>query len=106
MTSDSTVVPLRQPETVDDPLTTVLREGARRLLTQAVEAEAEAFLASMRDARLPDAAGRARADRAAWAWPGTRDPGWDRSGRGAAGQAARPRRRRSRRRILTFRQRR
>ena len=54
MTSDSTVVSLRQPESVDDPLTTVLREGARRLLTQAVEAEAEAFLASMRDARLPD----------------------------------------------------
>jgi hypothetical protein len=54
MTSDSTVVPLRQPDVVDDPLTAVLREGARRLLAQAVEAEAEAFLASMRDARLPD----------------------------------------------------
>jgi putative transposase len=54
MTSDSTVVPLRQPDAVDDPLTAVLREGARRLLAQAVEAEAEAFLASIRDARLPD----------------------------------------------------
>src|SRR5947209_15880204 len=54
MTSDSTIVSLRQPETVDDPLTTVLREGARRLLAQAVEAEAEAFLATMRDRRLPD----------------------------------------------------
>ncbi len=54
MTSDSTVVPLRQPDAVDDPLTEVLREGARRLLAQAVEAEAEAFLASIRDARLPD----------------------------------------------------
>jgi putative transposase len=54
MTSDSSVVPLRQPDTVDDPLTAVLREGARRLLAQAVEAEAEAFLASLRDARLPD----------------------------------------------------
>ena len=54
MTSDSSVVPLRQPDAVDDPLTAVLREGARRLLTQAVEAEAEAFLASLRDARLPD----------------------------------------------------
>jgi putative transposase len=54
MTSDSSVVPLRQPDAVDDPLTAVLREGARRLLTQAVEAEAEAFLASIRDARLPD----------------------------------------------------
>jgi hypothetical protein len=54
MTSDSSVVPLRQPDAVDDPLTAVLREGARRLLAQAVEAEAEAFLASIRDARLAD----------------------------------------------------
>ncbi|HEY0493677.1 MAG TPA: IS256 family transposase [Candidatus Dormibacteraeota bacterium] len=54
MTSDSTVVPLRQPDTIEDPLTVVLRSGARRLLAQAVEAEAEAFLAMMTDARLPD----------------------------------------------------
>ena len=47
MTSSSTVVSLRQPETVDDPLTSMLRSGARRLLAQAVEAEAEAFLAEM-----------------------------------------------------------
>ena len=38
---NSTVVPLRQPETIDDPLTAVLRSGARRLLAQAIEAEAE-----------------------------------------------------------------
>ena len=49
MSSSSTVVPLRQPDTVDDPLTAVLRDGARRLLAQAVEAEAEAFLATMRE---------------------------------------------------------
>jgi putative transposase len=52
--SDSTVVPLRQPDEVDDPLTAILRSGARRLLAQAVEAEAEAFLATMKGARLPD----------------------------------------------------
>jgi putative transposase len=52
--SDSTVVPLRQPDEVDDPLTAILRSGARRLLAQAVEAEAEAFLAAMKGARLPD----------------------------------------------------
>jgi hypothetical protein len=52
--SDSTVVPLRQPDEVDDPLTAILRSGARRLLAQAVEAEAEAFLAEMKGARLPD----------------------------------------------------
>ena len=54
MTSISTVVPLRQPDTVDDPLTAVLRSGARRLLAQAIEAEAEAFLATMKGVQLPD----------------------------------------------------
>ena len=54
MTSNITVVPLRQPDAVNDPLTAVLRDGARRLLAQAVEAEAEAFLTSMQDARLAD----------------------------------------------------
>ena len=54
MTKDSTVVPLRQPEVVGDPLTAVLRSGARRLLSQAIEAEAEAFLALMKGVQLPD----------------------------------------------------
>jgi transposase-like protein len=54
MTSDSTVVALRQPDDIDDPLTAVLRSGARQLLAQAIEAEAEAFLARMRSLRLPD----------------------------------------------------
>ena len=54
MSSSSTVVPLRQPDAVDDPLTAVLRDGARRLLAQAIEAEAEAVLATMREVRLPD----------------------------------------------------
>lgn len=39
---------------IDDPLTSVLRDGARRLLAQAVEAEAEVFLAAMQDERLAD----------------------------------------------------
>jgi len=54
MTSSSSVVPLRQPNTVDDPLTAVLRSGARRLLAQAIEAEADAFLATMKGMQLPD----------------------------------------------------
>jgi putative transposase len=54
MTSSSSVVPLRQPDAIDDPLTTVLRSGARRLLAQAIEAEADAFLATMKRTRLPD----------------------------------------------------
>ena len=58
MGEDSTVVRFRQPEEIDDPLTAVLRSGARRLLAQAIEAEAEAFLALMADRQLDD--GRAR----------------------------------------------
>ena len=52
--SDTTVIPLRHPDTIEDPLTAVLRSGARRLLAQAIEAEAESFLAEMKGARLPD----------------------------------------------------
>jgi len=58
MTTDSSISVLRQPATIDDPLTTVLREGARRLLAEAIEAEAEDFLRSMREERLAD--GRSR----------------------------------------------
>ena len=54
MMRNSTVVPLRQPEAIDDPLTAVLRSGARRLLAQAIEAEAETFLALMKSVHLPD----------------------------------------------------
>jgi len=52
--STTTVVPLRQPDEIDDPLTAVLRSGARRLLAQAIEAEADAFLAGMKGERLLD----------------------------------------------------
>ena len=58
MTTDSTVLAFQHPDQLDDPLTSVLRDGARRLLAQAIEAEAEAFLAAMKDERLAD--GRAR----------------------------------------------
>ena len=55
MSSSSTVVPLRQPDRLDDdPLTAILRQGARQLLAQAVEAEAEAFLTAMKGERLAD----------------------------------------------------
>ena len=58
MDSPTNIVRLRQPDAIDDPLTEVLRAGARRLLAQAVEMEADAFLTAMQDLRLPD--GRAR----------------------------------------------
>jgi putative transposase len=54
MNTSTNVVRLRQPDAIDDPLTDVLRAGARRLLAQAVELEAEVFLAGMRELKLPD----------------------------------------------------
>jgi transposase-like protein len=54
MNETSNIVPLRQPDEIDDPLTNVLRTGARQLLAQAVEIEAETFLAAMKDLKLPD----------------------------------------------------
>ncbi|ROO26136.1 transposase [Salinisphaera japonica YTM-1] len=39
---------------VDDPLTDLLRRGARDLLKQAVEAELQTFLDDTADRRLPD----------------------------------------------------
>ena len=54
MNTSTNIVRLRQPDEIDDPLTDVLRSGARRLLAQAVELEADAFLAGMRGLKLPD----------------------------------------------------
>ena len=58
MTTDTRVHALQHPDDVDDPLTAVLRDGARRLLAQAVEAEAEAFLAAMRGPSVSRTGGR------------------------------------------------
>ena len=58
MNETTSVLRLRQPEEIDDPLTSVLRAGARELLIKAVECEAAAFLASMQDLKLPDGRNR------------------------------------------------
>jgi hypothetical protein len=57
---EDSVVALPQPgaSVTDDPLLTALRDGARRMLMQAVEAEVEAFLAAHVD--VVDAHGRRR----------------------------------------------
>ena len=52
--TDHTVFKLTQPGTFSDPLTEVLRNGARALLTQAVEAEVAAFLDSHAEERTED----------------------------------------------------
>jgi putative transposase len=54
MNENSNIIRLRQPDEIDDPLTNVLRSGARQLLAQAVELEAEVFLAAMKDLKLAD----------------------------------------------------
>jgi len=48
------VISLRQEGVIDDPLTDILRAGARRLIAQAVEAEFETFLTSKGSLLLPD----------------------------------------------------
>ena len=54
MLKDTTVVRFRQPDAIDDPLTELAREGARRMLAQALVAEADAFVALWKDSKLPD----------------------------------------------------
>jgi transposase-like protein len=54
MTEDTSIVALRQSGAVDDPLTEIAREGARRMLASALEAEVEAFLERHADECLPD----------------------------------------------------
>lgn len=52
--NENRVVALRQEGEIDDPLTEILRAGAKRLIAQAVEAEFEAFLDAHADLALPD----------------------------------------------------
>ena len=57
--SNISVTELKKPEPfVDDPITDILRQGARKLLSQALEAEVEFFLRQYAD--LKDDAGRQR----------------------------------------------
>ena len=54
MSRDTTVIPFRQPDAIDDPLTELAREGARRILAQVLIAEADAFVAMWKDEKLSD----------------------------------------------------
>src|ERR1700749_5220182 len=51
---ENRVFPLEKKGAIDDPLTEILRAGARRLIAQAVEAEFETFLTSTAELVLPD----------------------------------------------------
>jgi transposase-like protein len=54
MKEDTSIIPFRHAESIDDPLTEIAREGARRMLAEALKAEADAFVASFADDILPD----------------------------------------------------
>ena len=54
MSRDSTVIPFRQPEAIDDPQSEIAREGAPRMLAQVLIAEVDAFVAQWKDLKLPD----------------------------------------------------
>ena len=54
MKEDTTIVPFRHSESIEDPLTCIAREGARRMLAEALVAEADAFVAGYSDERLAD----------------------------------------------------
>lgn len=60
--NENKVIELKKPVTyVDDPLTDIIRNGARRILAEALEAEVESVLESYKELRLPD--GRQRVTR-------------------------------------------
>ena len=52
MKKDTQILPFRQSEMIVDPLTELAREGARRMLAEALKAEADAFVASFADEQL------------------------------------------------------
>ena len=72
MTEDS-VVALHHPGVTADPLTAVLRAGARELLAQAIEAEVAAVLAAHEHLKTEDGP---PAPGASWPRAGTGDPDW------------------------------
>ena len=54
MTNDTNNIALRQPAFVEDPLTEIARDGARRMLAAALRAEADAFVAQHAEETLLD----------------------------------------------------
>jgi len=44
MKNDKAILPFRQSEKIDDPLTEIAREATRRRLAEALVAEADAFV--------------------------------------------------------------
>ena len=55
MKEDTTVIPFRHADNVDDVLTELAREGARRMLAEALVAEADVFVARFSDEQIEHA---------------------------------------------------
>ena len=88
--TESTVVFLPSAEGVEDPLTEVLRAGARQLVRHARGSGGGGATGGLRrssDRDGPSATGASRA------WPGAGDPDGDRAGSGAAAESTGPGRR-------------
>ena len=54
MTLDTTIIAFRQPGSINDPLTEIARDGARRMLMAALKAEADDFVAQFSEDLLAD----------------------------------------------------
>lgn len=54
MKSETDITALRQPESVNDPLTEIARYGARQMLAAALRAEVAAFVAQHAEETLPN----------------------------------------------------
>ena len=81
MSETTSILPIRQGDEDDDPLTALAREGARRALPETLAVEADAFVACLAEARFEDGrqrvvrhgSGPDRVDRD-WHWPRTVAP--------------------------------
>jgi putative transposase len=58
MSRDAIVIPFRQLAGIDNPLSELAREGALRMLAQVLIAEADSFVAMLKDLKLPDGCDR------------------------------------------------
>src|SRR5258708_7875985 len=87
MLRDTTIIRFRQPDAIDDPLTELAREGARRMLAQALIAEADGLCRPMEGLKIT---GWSRPRGASRPWAASRDPDRHRACRGSSRQGPRP----------------
>jgi len=73
--SKDNVIAIKKPDTfVDDPISEILRQGARSLITQALEIELEIFIN-----QRPEGSDGASKDRSQWLFTRTSNSNWNRA---------------------------